>query len=958
VLLTVASVTPAAAQVQSGTIAGTVTDAQGGVLPGVTVSLTSTDRSATFVTDGSGQYRFLNLPPGLYTLIFELAGFQGVQRDQVEVRIGQSVELPIRLNVASVQETVTVTGESPLIDTREMGTATNFTQDELSRIPTSRDPWALLRTVPGVSVDRVNIAGNETGQQTNYTAKGVPGTQSTWTLDGVVITDMAAVGASPSYFDYDAFDEIQISTAGNDIRQPTGGVGMNLVVKRGTNTFRGGVKGFYTGDSVEATNIPDELAATGVTPETTDHNEEIMEWGGDAGGPILRDKLWIWGSYVEQDIRLYRRQVNGIDRTVLKTANIKSNWQASAKDMISFLWFNGDKEKYGRPTGFAGIEARTATWNQGGYFGDDWPKGLWKIQNDRAWSARYFMSLKYAYYNTGFTLDPIGGLDLQAGQSSRLGQTYGSYFGYYYRRPQHTINVDNDYFYSGLGGDHNFKIGFGFRQVDSSFNGVSPGDMVFAFDDPGPFTYAVLYREANSLDRARYMNFYVGDTITKDRLTLDVGVRYDRQWGAALPTETRGNLAFPSIVPGLSFDGYELPFTWNNFSPRVGMTYALDAERRTIARASFSMAPGQLQSTFVGYANPTAANGYALYGWNDTNGDHLAQRNEVQLDQFITAGGGFNPNNPTSTVSPNRLDPDFKAPLTKAFVLGIDRELRPNLAVSVNYSWTQTNDYEYTPRLNAATGGALGPELYEPIAPLTGTFPESVGGGAYNIPLYRPIPAQVSAANFGRFLTNYDGYSSNFNGLEMQLTKRMSDRWMARVGASWNNPREEYDMATPVNYLGNPTRRDTEPLISGGLFAPRSAGSGAGDVFIAGRWSLNANAAYQLGKGFEVAGNLFGRDGTPLPLQRTTTLGSDTGQRVLVSEELDTEALEKMWNLDLRLTKHFTGRLDTQLYADLFNVFNGNTILNRIRDVGSTRFYNPTQNLSPRILRFGIRVGF
>ena len=955
--LTMLTAAAAFAQVQSGTIAGTVTDTQGGVLPGVTVSLRSVDRAATFVTDGSGQYRFLALPPGMYSLTFELTGFQSIAREQVEVRIGQNVELPIRMGVATVQETVTVTGESPIIDARQMGTATNFTQDELSRIPTSRDPWALLRTVPGVTVDRVNIAGNETGQQSQYASKGVPGTQSTWTLDGVVVTDMAAVGASPSYFDYDAFDEIQISTAGNDIRQPTGGVGMNLVVKRGTNQWRGGFKGFYTGESLEATNIPDELAATGVTADTTDHNEDIQEWGGDAGGPIVKDRLWFWGSYVEQDIRLYRRQVNGIDRTVLKTANAKANWQATSKDMISFLWFNGDKEKYGRSTGFSGIEARTATLNQGGFFGDSWPKGLWKIQDDRSFSSRYFMSLKYAYYNTGFTLDPIGGLDTNAGQSSRLGQTYGSYFGFYYLRPQHTINIDNDYFFSGLGGDHNLKVGFGWRQVDSGFNGVPPGNMIFAFDDPGPFTYAVLYREANSLDRNRYANFYVGDTMTRDRLTLDVGARFDRQWGKSLPTQTRGNAAYPNLVPGLDFAGYDLPFTWNNISPRLGMTFALDAERRSILRASFSMAPGQMQSAFVGFANPTSANGYALYGWNDANGDHLAQGNEVLLDQFITAGGGFNPNNPTSTTSPNRFNPDFVAPVTKAIVVGFDRELRPNLGMSVNFSWTRTDDYEYTPRLNAATGGALGPEFYEPMAPLTGTFPASVGGDTYNVALYRPLPAQVSAANFGRLLTNYDGYYSQYKGIEFQLIKRMSDRWMARVSGAWNDPREYYDMATPVNYLGNPTRRDTEPLQSGSLFAPRSAGSGAGDVFIAGRWTVNANAAYQF-PWLEVAANLFGRDGTPMPLQRTTSLGSDTSQRVLLSPELDTQSLDELWNLDLRASKSFTGRVNFQVFADLFNVMNGNAIINRIRDVGSTRFFVPTQNLSPRIIRFGARVGF
>src|SRR5712692_3381562 len=112
------------------------------------------------------------------------------------------------MSVAAVSETITVTGQSPIVDTKATGTSTNFTQDELARIPTSRDPWALLRTVPGVMVDRVNIGGNETGQQSNFQAKATRPADAVWTMDGVVITDMAAIGASPTYFNYDTFEEI------------------------------------------------------------------------------------------------------------------------------------------------------------------------------------------------------------------------------------------------------------------------------------------------------------------------------------------------------------------------------------------------------------------------------------------------------------------------------------------------------------------------------------------------------------------------------------------------------------------------------------------------------------------------------------------------------------------------------------------------------------------------------
>src|SRR3982751_2163139 len=159
---------PAIAQVQSGTIAGIVRDEQGGVLPGVTVTLTGADRSATFVTEADGRFRFLDLPPGVYKVTSELQGFSKMIREGITVTVGSNVDIPVVMKVASLQGSLTVTGDSPIVDTKAMGTATNFTSAELEKIPTSRDPWALLRTVPGVMVDRVNIAGNETGQQSNF----------------------------------------------------------------------------------------------------------------------------------------------------------------------------------------------------------------------------------------------------------------------------------------------------------------------------------------------------------------------------------------------------------------------------------------------------------------------------------------------------------------------------------------------------------------------------------------------------------------------------------------------------------------------------------------------------------------------------------------------------------------------------------------------------------------------
>jgi hypothetical protein len=284
-LLAIATTGAAFAQIQGGTISGTVRDEQGGVLPGVTVTAQGVDATQTFVTEATGEYRFLNLAPGPYKITAALQGFTTMVRDNVIVAVGRNVELPLALKIASVAETITVNGDSPVIDIKATGTSTNFTSDELTRIPTSRDPFALMRSVPGVLVDRVNIGGNETGQQSNFASKGTRPQDAVWTMDGINITDMTATGASPSYYNYDNFEEIQVSTAGQDIKQPTGGMGLNLVVKRGTNQFHGGFRGYFDNESMESSNVPAELAATGTTHATSDHNKQISDYGYDIGGP-------------------------------------------------------------------------------------------------------------------------------------------------------------------------------------------------------------------------------------------------------------------------------------------------------------------------------------------------------------------------------------------------------------------------------------------------------------------------------------------------------------------------------------------------------------------------------------------------------------------------------------------------------------------------------------------------
>jgi Carboxypeptidase regulatory-like domain/Bacterial regulatory protein, Fis family len=170
--IVLAAAVPAAGQLQGGTVVGTAADQTGVMLPGVTVTIRGADVTHSVVTDEQGRFRFLNLAPGAYVLTAALAGFTTVVHDRIVVEVREHVEIPLSLKVAAVSETVTVSGQSPVVDSRATGTATNFAADELTRILTSRDPFALMRAVPGVIVDRVNIAGNETGQQSSFVSKG------------------------------------------------------------------------------------------------------------------------------------------------------------------------------------------------------------------------------------------------------------------------------------------------------------------------------------------------------------------------------------------------------------------------------------------------------------------------------------------------------------------------------------------------------------------------------------------------------------------------------------------------------------------------------------------------------------------------------------------------------------------------------------------------------------------
>ena len=229
-----------------------------------------------------------------------------------------------------MQETVTVTGQSPIVDTKETGTKQTFTNELLQSIPSARDPWVILQQTAGISMDRENIGGNMSGQQSNYVSRGGNPTNNKWSLDGIDVTDMAATGGSTSYYDFDSFEEMTITTGGVDVTQQTGGVGINLVTKSGTDRFRGTGRFFDTNKKFESQNITDAQRLQGAT--SGNPIQDIKDYGFEIGGPIKKGRAWIWGSYGKQLVDVGVLELLPAERRLPGHQGRRSSQRAGAPD--------------------------------------------------------------------------------------------------------------------------------------------------------------------------------------------------------------------------------------------------------------------------------------------------------------------------------------------------------------------------------------------------------------------------------------------------------------------------------------------------------------------------------------------------------------------------------------------------------------------------------------------------
>jgi hypothetical protein len=937
--------TPISAQQYTGRIEITVVDSTGAVLPGTIVEI-SGPQNGSATTDAKGAAQFLNLAPGTYKVVAKLSGFQEYSNTAVPVGVGVTVPLRVTLGVGTVAQDVFVTAEAPVVDPKRTATATNVTLTELQEVPSSRDPWVVLQTVPGVVVDRVNVGGAESGQQSNYQAKGAAGGENTWNIDGVPITDMSALGSTPTYYDFDMFQEMQVTTGGADLQNPTPGVALNFVLKSGSNTPHGSSRYYFENESMQANNLPDDLKASlGGTTGKGNRIDKYTDYGFELGGPLFKDRLWAWGSFGKTDVTLLTLS-NTPDQTILTNYGFKASGQASQDLRGTFTFFRGEKEKFGRSAG--PTRPPETTWNQGG------PTQLFKGEANYVIADNLVFSGRYAYVDGGFFLTPQGGLDTNWYRDDG-GINRGSFYDYTTVRPQWNLSGEGSYFR----GRHEIKFGFGWRRSDVDSITTVPGNEIITYHDGYPNMIAEVTAWNQTVGgRGQYNNIFVGDTLSWDRLTLNLGFRWDMQSSSVKSFTAIASNVLPALMPELTGTAVDDVVEWNAITPRIGMTYALDESRKTLARASYASFASQLNSGAGNFLSVAQARGVYFYNVLDTNGNKIVDPAEF-AGRPIDSWYGFDPENPSEQGTPIHKVGDYDTPLTHEVQFGMDRELARNFGISGTFTWR--NFTNFTWRNNGLRGSD-----YQQISTLTGSHPAV---GSYSVPIFGVIPGHVPANRAATTYTKRDGYSERYLGFELAATKRMSNRWMARVGFSTNDHRQYFDGPDALGNFGttasaaDPTTSVLSPNRDGGVVVRQTGGSGKSGIYqVLPKYQFIATGVWQAKWQINLGMNMLVRQGFATPYHRTQVPTADpiaASKTVLLVTDLDDNRLPTVTSLDARVGKEFTyRRARFNVDLDVFNVLNSSTVLGRQYDLRVTTADNVLEIMNPRILRLGVRFNF
>ena len=958
-LLFVALAVPAAAQQQYGRLEGAARDAQGLALPGVSVTLSGEaiigGRNAT--TDIDGSYRFQALPPGDYNIQFELSGFQTVVFEQVRVVTGATFTVDANMQIATVAETVTVTGESPVVDVKSTGVAATFDKTQLDEVPTATDMWAVLHQSPGIRVQGYDVGGSHKSQQSMYETFGVR-SQNRVLYEGVNTTE--GTGSAGGYYDYYAMEEMQVSAQGADVEMSTPGAQIQTTVKSGGNDFSGLQSGAWNPADWIADNFTSELEAQGASPAPV---LKFYEFHLDLGGPIVRDKAWFYAAYNNFYIDT---AISGVDQNIATDIGdfdiftAKLNYQITERDqLIGFSTWSWKRKP------FRGL---SSTRPAESILAQDYWIWLHKAEWQRVWSDRLFSNIMVGHMGTVWPMVP--NVDPVNGKEPRINLANDHWSGAGWQpftrsrwKPQSTGQFN---YYVPIGnGSHDFKFGWDW-QIDSELSGWNTNSGAFRYrDDPGlgrPHNVhqVDMVGVPNLVDnRNMHADFFLQDVWTvNDRLTLMAGFRVgsqilsyldaDNSPGSPCQDVLQCQFELPSnqsqILMEVFGAGGSTPgdtvFSHWNVAPRVGLTYDVTGEGTTVFKTYFGRYYSNI-GTGLGTANP-GGQPTARYEFLDQNENGvLDDFSELGQQLAFTAGAGSGRTTP--------IDSNWTLPWADELSASLEHELTTDLGTRISYVYKQMRNtwgtYNQIPVNNQNT----------PI-----TIPTCDGCPAgynrsFNLLMF---PEELVGEN-DNLTTNHPGGDSdmNFHTLSLALNKRFRNNFFYNVYFDYQWRSEPRSAQTSTTSWASRTPLSSDPTAQGWFL---NYDQDIPTVQETTTYQFKTSARYVMPFEIGVAGTFRYVSGfNYAPVHRNRVYDN----RVSVYSWLALMSEARSDNvavLDFRMDKALPlgDRMQVQVIVDLFNALNANTISNFQLIDSVTPYQKVVDYLKGRTIGLSARLTF
>jgi carboxypeptidase family protein/TonB-dependent receptor-like protein len=934
------------AQVQTGSITGTVADSSGAVLPGASVSLTGDKLIGgvqTQTTDVSGTYRFDRLPPGDYRVKFELQGFKTVDRADIKISAAFVATVNAKLEVGSVSETVTVTGESPTIDTKSNLQQTVMNQEILEGIPSGRDPWSVAKVIPGVQVSTYDVGGTQSYQQSSLSAHGSSTNDVNYNIDGASVNwPGGGGGATMLYYDQGMFEEVNYMTSAIPAEVMVGGVSINMVTKDAGNKWRGDARYNYSSGCLtpqspapgclESDNVQSGIAA-GTLPTTFLGNptQTTYDFNLAGGGALVRDRLWVNGSVRRWVVNKLVNAKN-IDKTQAIDDNTMRNFSGKAvfsidrNQKLSFA-YNWDNKIRGHrrdtppdnvPDIASLVQRNPASSTQAKYTG---------IRNKTVFESSFsVMSGQTSYlYQPGTPATAVRVQDASANTADFAAQRHEE-------NPNSRIQFDNTVSMtkSGWGGDHLFKGGVQFaRMYFDDFNDVL-NSMYLLYNNGKPTSVREYNTPTDALNIDKVFGLFFQDSWSAgNRLTINLGARFDHNVGT-LPAQ--------SIQDGLFIGARSLPETspikQNIAVWRTGLVFDPTGDGRTALKASYSRYGLQVGIDRVLNVNPFQSD-FQTCTWLDPNNDGIAQTSE------ISACGGF-----AGLTSHYASPTGPRWPYSDEVTAGVERQLMKDMRVGAMYYHRTNRDQIGTRNLAVPTSA---------YSPVTVNVPNGPNGPTTAV-VYNLSPAFFGGAFQNNVVDNQPYLDTTYDGVELTASKRFSHHWQMVTGLTIGKNKGGLNFSpssgaasgqSATNDLNDPNNT----LFSNGIVGNDS------------KVAFRLSGSYQAPGAITIAGSLISNNGFPVVSTFTVPKalsGSVTRatQSVLLSARGD-ERLPNVTLVDIRVSRAFAfgqGRRIMPTF-DLYNVGNSAAIVSLTSAVGPT-YRNATAIVSPRIARIGLSINF